>query len=118
MKVREQVIAEEMGWGASMKNFLKIGVAIGLGMLATASARADTTLLSLTDMAYTETLYDLGFIANASTTTLSVAGYQFLSHGWRRPIASLPWAAVQTCWETHGRLSQLRREAPPSSSPT
>ena len=59
-----------------MKNFLKIGAVIGLGLLGAASARADTILLSLTDMAYTETLYDLGFVANASTTTLSVAGYQ------------------------------------------
>jgi hypothetical protein len=59
-----------------MKNLLKVGVAIGLGLLGTASARADTTLLSLTDMPYTETLYDLDFVANASTTTLSVAGYE------------------------------------------
>jgi hypothetical protein len=63
-------------WGASMKNLLKVGVAIGLGLLVTTSARADTTLLSLIDMPYTETLYDLDFVANASTTTLSVAGYQ------------------------------------------
>jgi len=58
-----------------MKNLLKVGVVIGLGLLGTASARADTILLSLTDMPYTETLYDLDFVANASTTTLSVAGY-------------------------------------------
>jgi len=59
-----------------MKNFLKVCVVAGIGLLGTASARADTVLLSLTDMAYTETLEDLDFIANASTTTLSVAGYQ------------------------------------------
>jgi hypothetical protein len=56
-----------------VKDLLKIGVAVGL--LGTASARADTILLSLSDMPYTETLYDLNFIANAPTTTLSVAGY-------------------------------------------
>src|SRR5579871_3649940 len=67
--------------GTSMKNFLKVGVVIGLGLLGTASASADTILLSLTDMPYTETLYDLDFIANASTTTLSVAGYQ-LPFAW------------------------------------
>jgi hypothetical protein len=55
---------------------LKVGAAIGLGLFGTASARADTVLLSLTDMPYTETLYDLGFVANASMTTLSVAGYE------------------------------------------
>jgi hypothetical protein len=71
-------------WGPQMKNLLKV-VAIGLGLLGTASARADTILLSLTDMPYTETLYDLGFVANASTTTLSVAGYQI-------PFA---WVAAQ-----------------------
>ena len=64
---------------------LKVSVAIGLGLLGTPSARADTVLLSLTDMPYTETLYDLGFVANASTTTLSVAGYQI-------PFA---WVAAQ-----------------------
>jgi hypothetical protein len=61
--------------GASMKNFLNVGLAIGLGLLGTTSARAETILLSLTNMAYTETLYNLDFVANASTTTLSVGGY-------------------------------------------
>jgi hypothetical protein len=59
-----------------MNNLLKVGVVIGLGLLGTASARADTVLLSLTDMGYTETLYNLDFIANASTTSLSVGGYE------------------------------------------
>jgi hypothetical protein len=54
----------------------KVSVAIGLGLLGTEAARADTVLLSLTDMGYTETLYNLDFIANASTTTLSVGGYE------------------------------------------
>jgi hypothetical protein len=58
-----------------MKNLLKVGVVIGLALLGAESASADTTLLSLTDMPYTETLYDLNFVANASTATLSVAGY-------------------------------------------
>jgi PEP-CTERM motif len=58
-----------------MKNLLKVGVAIGFALLGAESACADTTLLSLIDMPYTETLYDLNFVANASTTTLSVAGY-------------------------------------------
>ena len=52
----------------------------GLALLGTASARADTTLLSLTNMpASGGTLYDLDFTATASTTTLSVAGYQLPS---------------------------------------
>jgi hypothetical protein len=55
---------------------LKVSVAIGLGLLGTASARADTVLLSLTDIGYTETLYNLDFIANASETSLSVGGYE------------------------------------------
>jgi hypothetical protein len=50
----------------------------GFGLLGTASARADTTLLSLTDMPASVfgTPMDVSFIATASTTTLSVAGYQ------------------------------------------
>src|ERR1700722_8502855 len=49
----------------------------GLGLLGTASARAETTLLSLINMpASGGTPFDLDFIAIASTTTLSVAGYQ------------------------------------------
>ena len=54
----------------------KVSVAIGLGLFGTEAARADTVLLSLTDMGYTETLYNLDFIANASTTSLSVGGYE------------------------------------------
>ena len=54
----------------------KVSVAIGLGLFGTASARADTVFLSLTDIGYTETLYNLDFIANASTTSLSVGGYE------------------------------------------
>jgi hypothetical protein len=54
----------------------KVSVTIGLGLFGTASARADTVLLSLTDMGYTETLYNLDFIANASTTSLSIGGYE------------------------------------------
>jgi PEP-CTERM motif len=54
----------------------KVSVAVGLGLFGTESARADTVLLSLTDMGYTETLYNLDFIANASTTSLSVEGYE------------------------------------------
>ncbi len=53
-----------------------VGVATGLGLFATPSARADTVLLSLTDIGYTETLYNLPFKANASTTSLSVGGYE------------------------------------------
>lgn len=54
----------------------KVSIAIGLGLFGTTSARADTVLLSLTDIGYTETLYNLDFIANASTTSLSVGGYE------------------------------------------
>jgi hypothetical protein len=54
----------------------KVSVAIGIGLFGTASARADTVLLSLTNIGYTETLYNLPFIANASTTGLSVGGYE------------------------------------------
>jgi hypothetical protein len=54
----------------------KVSVTIGLGLLGTESARADMVLLSLTDIGYTETLYNLDFIANASTTSLSVGGYE------------------------------------------
>ena len=59
-----------------MNNLVKVGVVIGLGLLGTAPACADTVLLSLTDIGYTETLYNLDFIANASTTSLSVGGYE------------------------------------------
>jgi hypothetical protein len=76
---------------------LKVSVAIGLGLLGTASARADTTLLSLTDMPYTETFYDLDFVANASTTTLSVAGYQI-------PFA---WVAAQNSVTSSGGGANL-----------
>jgi hypothetical protein len=76
---------------------LKVGVALGVGLLGTASARADTVLLSLTDMPYTETLYDLGFVANASTTTLSVAGYQI-------PFA---WVAAQNSVTSSGGGANL-----------
>jgi PEP-CTERM motif len=54
----------------------KVSVTIGLGLLGTESARADMVLLSLTDIGYTETLYNLDFIANASTTSLSIGGYE------------------------------------------
>jgi hypothetical protein len=73
----------------------KVGVVIGFGLLGT--ARADTVLLSLTDMPYTETLYDLGFVANASTTTLSVAGYQI-------PFA---WVAAQNSVTSSGGGANL-----------
>ena len=53
-----------------------VSVATGLGLFAAPSARADTVLLSLTDIGYTETLYNLAFTANASTTSLSVGGYE------------------------------------------
>ena len=60
-----------------MRNLFKVGIAIGVALLGTASARADTTLLSLMNMpASSGTPYDLDFIATSSTTTLSVAGYQ------------------------------------------
>jgi hypothetical protein len=68
-----------------MRNLLTVGVAVGLALLGVASARADTTLLSLTDMPGSAlvgfpgsggTPYDLSFVATASTTTLSVAGDQ------------------------------------------
>jgi hypothetical protein len=61
---------------ASLIVAFKVSVAIGLGLFGAASARADTVLLSLTDIGYTETLYNLDFIANASTTSLSVGGYE------------------------------------------
>jgi hypothetical protein len=54
----------------------KVSIAIGLGLFGTTSARAYTVLLSLTDIGYTETLYNLDFIANASTTSVSVGGYE------------------------------------------
>ena len=54
---------------------VRVSVAIGLGLFGAASARADTALLSLTDIGYTETLYNLAFVANASTTSLSIGGY-------------------------------------------
>jgi hypothetical protein len=66
-----------MGFMMSTSNFSKkivVGVGIGFGLLGT--ARADTVLLSLTNMGYTETLYNLDFVANAPTTTLSVGGYE------------------------------------------
>ena len=61
---------------ASLIVAFKVSVAIGLGLFGTESARADTVLLSLTDIGYTETLYNLDFIANALTTSLSVGGYE------------------------------------------
>jgi hypothetical protein len=61
---------------ASLIIAFEVSVAIGLGLFGAESARADTVLLSLTDMGYTETLYNLDFIAHASTTSLSVGGYE------------------------------------------
>src|SRR5271154_6741816 len=79
-----------------MRNLLTVGVAVGLVLLGAASASADTILLSLTDMPGSGTavfppftgdspgsggtVYNLSFVATASTTTLSVAGYQEI--GW------------------------------------
>ncbi len=64
-----------------MRNLLAGVVAVGLALLGTASARADTVLLSLTNMPGSDGIdYDLSFVATASTTTLSVAGYQTLAN--------------------------------------
>ena len=72
-----------------MNNLLKAGAAIGFALLGAASARADTTLLSLINMpASSGTPYDLDFIATSSTTTLSVAGYQLPSF-WQAEFNSV-----------------------------
>jgi hypothetical protein len=59
-----------------MKKLSRIGFAIGFALIATASGRAPTTLLSLTNSdAANGIVYNLDFLATDTTTTLSVAGY-------------------------------------------
>ncbi|HEX9169839.1 MAG TPA: PEPxxWA-CTERM sorting domain-containing protein [Roseiarcus sp.] len=61
-----------------MGGIAKVGAVVAFALLSVGAARADTTLLTLTDPAATTTdgtVYDLGFIATESTTTISVGGY-------------------------------------------
>jgi PEP-CTERM motif len=60
-----------------MRKCLSVLALVVGGLAFIGGARADTTLLSLIDPpAQTGTPFDLSFIADASTTTLSVGGYQ------------------------------------------
>jgi hypothetical protein len=60
-----------------MQKCLSVLALVVGGLAFIGGARADTTLLSLIDPpAQTGTPFDLSFIADASTTTLSVGGYQ------------------------------------------
>jgi PEP-CTERM motif len=60
-----------------MRKYLSVLALVVGGLAFIGGAQADTTLLSLIDPpAQTGTPFDLSFIANVSTTTLSVGGYQ------------------------------------------
>jgi hypothetical protein len=60
----------------------KVSVTIGLGLFSTESARADTVLLSLTDIGYTETLYNLDFMQTHQQQTFRSEATNRISYGW------------------------------------
>ncbi len=64
--------------GVTVGALAKVGIAVAFAFLSVSAARADTTLLTLTNPAATSTdgvVYSLDFIATDSTTSISIAGY-------------------------------------------